>query len=161
MRKPVLNERTHSISFFTLVVKSVNKVFINSHMFFILDSLRHISFNKKNPWKSGDLRSPVENKLYHLEFSIGRSLTIIPEAISATLMAKNRSSHPEVFCKKDVLRNFPKFTRKHLCQSPFFNKVADLRPACNFIKKETVAQVSRVSKKDYIQLLDYILCYMF
>ena len=30
--------------------------------------------------------------------------------------------------KKGVLRNFTKFTGKHLCQSPFFNKVADLRP---------------------------------
>ena len=26
--------------------------------------------------------------------------------------------------KKDVLRNFTKFTGKHLCQSPIFNKVA-------------------------------------
>ena len=26
--------------------------------------------------------------------------------------------------KKVVLRNFPKFTGKHLCQSLFFNKVA-------------------------------------
>ena len=49
------------------------------------------------------------------------------------------SSRPEVFCKKGVLRNFTKFTGKHLCQSLFFNKVADL--ACNFIKKETLAQV--------------------
>ena len=40
-----------------------------------------------------------------------------------------RSSRPEVFCKKDVLRNFAKFTGKHLCQSLFFNKVAGLRPA--------------------------------
>ena len=31
---------------------------------------------------------------------------------------------PEVFCKKGVLRNFAKFTGKHLCQSLFFNKVA-------------------------------------
>ena len=31
--------------------------------------------------------------------------------------------------KKGVLRNFGKFTGKHLCQSLFFNKVADLRPA--------------------------------
>ena len=28
-----------------------------------------------------------------------------------------RSSRPEVFCKKGVLRNFPKFTGNHLCQS--------------------------------------------
>ena len=35
----------------------------------------------------------------------------------------------EVLRKKGVLRNFAKFTGKHLCQSLFFNKVADLRPA--------------------------------
>ena len=32
-----------------------------------------------------------------------------------------RSSRPEVFCKKGVLRNLAKFTGKHLCQSLFFN----------------------------------------
>ena len=36
----------------------------------------------------------------------------------------SRSSCPEVFCKKDLLKNFTKFTGKHLCQSLFFNKVA-------------------------------------
>ena len=41
----------------------------------------------------------------------------------------NRSSHLEVFCKKGVLRRFTKFTRKHLCQSLLFNRVAGLRPA--------------------------------
>ena len=48
----------------------------------------------------------------------------------------NRSSRPEVFCKKGVLRNFTKFTGKHLRQSQslFFNKV-------DFIKKETLAEV--------------------
>ena len=39
-----------------------------------------------------------------------------------------RSSRPKVYCKIVVLRNFAKFTGKHLCQSPFF-------------KKETLAQV--------------------
>ena len=37
-----------------------------------------------------------------------------------------RSSRLEVFCKKGVLRYFTKFTRKHLCQRLFFNKVASL-----------------------------------
>ena len=37
-----------------------------------------------------------------------------------------------------VLRNFTKFTGKHLCQSLFFNKVSGV---CNFIKKESLAQV--------------------
>ena len=35
----------------------------------------------------------------------------------------------EAFYKKSVLRNFSKFTGKHLCQSLFPNKIADLRPA--------------------------------
>ena len=33
---------------------------------------------------------------------------------------------PEVFYKKGTLKNFAKFTGKHLCQSLFFNKVAGL-----------------------------------
>ena len=39
-----------------------------------------------------------------------------------------KSSRPEMFCKKDALKNLAKFTGKHLCQSLFF-------------KKETLAQV--------------------
>ena len=40
--------------------------------------------------------------------------------------AKIKSIRPEVFRKKGVLRNFAKFTGKHLCQSFFFNKVSSL-----------------------------------
>ena len=65
------------------------------------------------------------------------------------------SSHRRCSVTKGVLRNFAKFTGKPLCQSLFFNKVADLRPetlfkkrlrhrcfpeVCNVIKKETLAQ---------------------
>ena len=39
-----------------------------------------------------------------------------------------------MFCKKGVLRNFTKFTGKHLYQSLIFNKVACVRPA-TLIKK--------------------------
>ena len=39
-----------------------------------------------------------------------------------------------------VLKNFTKFTGKHLCQSLFLNKVAGLRPA-TLLKKRTLAQV--------------------
>ena len=35
----------------------------------------------------------------------------------------NRSSRPEVFFKKGVVRNFAKLTGKHLCQS-FLNKTS-------------------------------------
>ena len=37
-----------------------------------------------------------------------------------------KSSRPEVFCRKSVLRNLAKFTGKYLYQSFFFNKVAGL-----------------------------------
>ena len=40
-----------------------------------------------------------------------------------------KSSLPEVLCEKYVLRNFKKFTGKHLCQSLIWNKIAGLRPA--------------------------------
>ena len=38
-----------------------------------------------------------------------------------------RSSHRRRSLKKDVLKNYAKFTEKHLCQSLFFNKVTGLR----------------------------------
>ena len=43
-------------------------------------------------------------------------------------MSGTEAVAPQVFCKKGVLRNFTKFTGKHLW-------------ACNFIKKETLTQV--------------------
>ena len=42
---------------------------------------------------------------------------------------RNRSSHRRCPVRKSVLRNFAKFTGKHLCQSFFFNKVPGLRTA--------------------------------
>ena len=36
---------------------------------------------------------------------------------------------PQVFKKKDVLKDFAKLTGKHLYQSLFFDKVASLSPA--------------------------------
>ena len=38
---------------------------------------------------------------------------------------KNYFFWPEMFCSKDVLKTFSKFTGKHLCQSLFFNKAAN------------------------------------
>ena len=46
-----------------------------------------------------------------------------------------KSNLPEVFYKKRVLRNSAKFTRKRMCQSLFFNKVAGLRCASLLKKK--------------------------
>ena len=53
------------------------------------------------------------------------------------MAALGHHSRPEVFCIKDVLRNFAKFTGKHLRQSLSFNKSAGLR---QFIKKSHIAE---------------------
>ena len=47
-----------------------------------------------------------------------------PFPVTLMIFITFRSSNPEVFCKRAVLKNFAKFTDKHLCQSLFFNKVA-------------------------------------
>ena len=52
-------------------------------------------------------------------------------AQQANRCSKFRSSHQKCPLRKGVPRNFTKFTGKHLCQSQ----------ACNFVKKETLAQV--------------------
>ena len=53
--------------------------------------------------------------------------------------------------QKDVLRNFTKFTGKHLCQILFFKKVAGLW-ASTLLKKATLAQVlsCEISKNTFL-----------
>ena len=52
---------------------------------------------------------------------------------------KYRSIQQRCSVEKYVPRNFTKFTRKHLCQSLFFNKVAGLKPAT--LLKKVLTQV--------------------
>ena len=59
-----------------------------------------------------------------------------------TLQAESndiKKQSPRGVLWKDVLRNFRKFTGKHLCQSFFFNNVTGLRPAT--LLKKTLSQV--------------------
>ena len=46
--------------------------------------------------------------------------------------------------KKGVLKNFTKFTGKHLCQSLFYNKFAGLSPATLIKKKSDIGVFLRV-----------------
>ena len=71
------------------------------------------------------------NKVTPLSIKFTVSLWFISSEKSAFTACQHffRSSRPEVLNKKGVARNFTKFTGKHLCQSIFFNKVANLRPA--------------------------------
>ena len=64
----------------------------------------------------------LQMKLKHNQALLGlRDLFLTYFAVAATM-------------KKGFLRNFTKFTGKHLCQSIFFNKVAGLR-AATLLKK--------------------------
>ena len=67
--------------------------------------------------------TPLTHHLLLIRFT----LCSAPSSSSSLLLL--RSIRPEVFHKKVVLRNFAKFTRKHLRQRVFFNKVAGLRLA--------------------------------
>ena len=65
--------------------------------------------------------------------NISKYLLCLSKSLDTNTLANiiTRSSRTEVFCKKGVLRNFAKFTGKHLCQSLFFNKVAGLEISKN------------------------------
>ena len=65
-----------------------------------------------------------------------------------------RSSHYRCYIKRTVLKNFLKFKRKQRCQNLFLIKLQV--SACNFIKKEILAQVlsfefCKIFKSSYFQ----------
>ena len=77
-----------------------------------------------------------------------------------------RSSHRRCSLRKGVLRNFTKFTGKHLCQSLYFNKVAGLKTATllksrfwhrcfpvNFVKFLRTPFLSNTSGRLLLQLI--------
>ena len=71
-------------------------------------------------------------------FSLTAKITLKLFIVSANWRekkAKYRSSHRRCFVRKGPRRNSPKLTRKYLCQSLIFNKIAGLRPA-NLLKKK-------------------------
>ena len=85
--------------------------------------------NSQEPfWAIYRLRLQIEKtrKIRKNSGSCGDDLQINSKSEALFIV---RSSCPEVFYKKDVLRNFTMFTGKHLYQ------------ACKFIKKETLTQV--------------------
>ena len=68
-------------------------------------------------------------KLMCSESSMFAVELLVNSAVVCIVALSFQKQSPEVFYKKNVLRNFTKFAGKHLCQSLFINKVAGLRPA--------------------------------
>ena len=65
--------------------------------------------------------------------------------IAAMVTIKYRSSRPEVFCKKIVLKNLAKFTAKHLCQWVPVN-LANLLRTLFFHRTPTVAAFENIRR---------------
>ena len=64
------------------------------------------------------------------------------------------SSRPELFCKKGVLRNFPKLTGKHLRRSVFLKKFLSQRPAALFKRDSSTGVFSRILR----DFLEHLFC---
>ena len=71
------------------------------------------------------------------------------------VMTPYRSSRPELIGKKGVLRNFSKFTEKHLSQSLFLNKAAGFRPA-NLLKKRFWHRCFPVNFEKFLRITFFI-----
>ena len=76
---------------------------------------------------------------YIKKFFVSKDFEIISFNFLLSFFAVTVAVVQRCSLKKGALKNFKKFTGKHLCQSLFLFKC---RPeACNFIKKETLVQV--------------------
>ena len=69
--------------------------------------------------------------------------------------AKCRSSHRRCSVKKGFLKNFIKFTEKHLCQSLFFNKVAGLGHFAKFLRTPFLQNTSErlLPERKFVRVL--------
>ena len=71
----------------------------------------------------------VQCSVFWTQMSAIKFQNISHQVINLWSLLKDRSSHPEVFYQKGILKSFAKFTGKNLWESLFFNNVASLKPA--------------------------------
>ena len=73
------------------------------------------------------------------------------------------SSRPYAFCKIGALKNFAKFTGKHMCQSLFFNKVVGLRTRDSgtvvFLKIDEFSKNTFLHRTPLVAASDYYLTF--
>ena len=135
MKWVIIETRSHLIHF-TKMWKVAWEYCFCSNIYYVRHRGVVVNLAHMHSSTLGLIFASVMTALWWLELLAMGRLKIRPPI---PLFFQPQKQSPEVFCKKDVLRNSAKFTGKHLCQSLFFNKIADL--ACNFVKKETLAQV--------------------
>ena len=94
----------------------VNLLHILTHLFLRIprEGCFFMFLNKISRCKSivkYELKTPASFFFFFLNYAF---VTQGPGAAFHTFSGKYRSSRPEVFCEKGVLRNFAKFTEKHM-----------------------------------------------
>ena len=77
-------------------------------------------------------------------------------SINFCVLNSNKRSRPEEFCKKRCSKKFSKMHRKTPVPESFLIKLQ--AEACNFIKKETLAQVFSVNFEKFVRTLFPIEC---
>ena len=88
----------------------------------------------ENIWKVMKIHKNI-NLFKMTSKSCWYSAKLLGYSIKITSDIDKRKQPPEVFYKKGVLKNGTKFTGKHLCQSLFFNNIAELKTqvsSCEF-----------------------------
>ena len=119
-------------TFFTEHLRTtVSAIFSNQENFKIN---RSWLFRRK-AWRK-DLQNSQWNNFDRVPFSpflLTRKSKTVTER--KTVLSRTGSSHRRCFVREGVIRNFAKFTRKHLCQRLLFNEDADLRPATLWKKR--------------------------
>ena len=84
-------------------------------------------------WQNENENMPFKQQKAKRAFT--RTFASQDYGVSRSWFEHTRSSHRGCSVGKGVFRNFAKFTRKHLCQSLFLNKIAGLRPAALLKKR--------------------------
>ena len=91
-------------------------------------------------------------KFFLIYFAYFSYLKTVGPLLRKEVLLRCKSSHPWCSLRKGVLRNFGKFTRKHLCQSLLFNKVAGLRLA-TLLKKRLWHRCFPVNFRKFLRTL--------
>ena len=108
----------------------------------------------KNNYFEGHLRTAASIKLYSWIFFKSFCWRFLEDCWFLRFLALVKACQkqpPEVFCKKGVLKNFTKFTGKHLCQSHrtpldnYFWHVKDFFYSVDFM-------IIEISKKNLLKL---------
>ena len=112
-------------------LKIVLGTFLVSNQRCIWNSVKHLGWSLDSRKlltifsKKGSIVDVWQSPKYTSDNPWRKSLILTEKfLLSSNIRHMIRSSCREVFCKKNVLRNFAKFTGKHLCQRLLFNKVA-------------------------------------